>query len=122
MSQLLIVQFLADVRLGMPSQKCTNYGVCHIDAIHLDEQYIPKTKPYLKAVISVYEENRVEMAFLQSSLDQGVISNHFNHNHFLVMEEYQFHDENHQLPSFTISTGTYPVERSNGFLSVCFEK
>jgi hypothetical protein len=112
-------QFLAAVRLGMPSHRCTNYGICHIEAINPAQGgESSDLKSSVQAIITVYDTFQIEIAFLRKTMSQALIDNHFNDDQFLVMEDYHYIDSSGQLPTFSILTGSYSVTHSDQYLNV----
>ncbi len=125
------IQFIADVEFGVPSKKCRNFGICRINPIKnsnsLSSQEIDakcggcKKNKAVESVISILNNDVVEISFLRFYINELDHYDHFNTGRFIVEEDFDFLMEGKSIISFKIKKGLYPVKLSEAFITVVFE-
>lgn len=121
-----ILQAFGNVEFGMLSHKCKNFGICRIEEINgsdfnLGSQYEGR-KSGAQAILSLYPEGQVELAFTKASLRETTIKVYFRDNKFVVGEDYIFSPKSSsRLSRFMVKKGSYYVVETLGFLVVTFD-
>ncbi len=124
-------QFIADVEFGVPSRNCRNFGICRINPTKnsksLSSQTIDdqckgcKKDKHVKSVISIMNNDVVEISFLKFYINELDYYNHFNTGKFIVEEDFDFSMEGKPTISFKIKKGLYSVKLNETFITVVFE-
>jgi hypothetical protein len=126
----LVTQILVEVKFGVASRNCDNYGVCHID---MAEQLLNnKSQSTLccfrktSAVLSLNSEGAMELAFFKSLMKAETEDMFFSNPTFKVEEDFEVSDElavQFQLGSKPkIICGDYLIKKTSGFYIVDFSR
>ena len=126
------IQFVAEVELGVPSKKCKNFGICRIfprsrfliqeeqDAsIQLDD--CPHKK-LLEGVVTVLQNDQVEICFLRNFIDELTLHNHFGSGKFKVEEDFHFSKAGTTKVNFVIKKGVYKIKMNQSLVTILFVK
>jgi len=117
------IQFLADIEFGIPSKKCKNFGICRINPINstqsTDEKKCCKSA-LVKAIVTLFNENHVELDFLKSTIATEVYQKFFQDNYFLVQEIFQDNFYGNANYNCTILPGKYRAIENNGLIKIIY--
>lgn len=126
----IIAQILVEVKFGVASRNCDNYGVCHIDMV---EQVLPNksgsTSCCLRktpAILSLSGNGNMELAFLKSAMKAETKHTFFSRSTFKVEEDFELSDQlamQFQIENKpTIIQGDYLITKTAGFYIVDFSR
>ncbi|HMQ62132.1 MAG TPA: hypothetical protein PKE06_15765 [Flavilitoribacter sp.] len=131
-SRQLKVQLAVEVKFGVPSKKCDNYGICQINrtddvvaaAVELPECL--NCGKAAKAIMSLYSGNRIELLFPKSSLLPKVRAAVFGSLRFEVEEDYLLPDSVFDPAlspdeEWTFKSGRYFILETDGFYFINFQ-
>lgn len=114
------IQFLAEVQLGIQSNNCRNFGICNISPIGYEGPKRCCGGKSVIAVTTIFNNNRMDLDFLSSSIPLPVYWKTFSTEKFLVQEKYQFYYDREMELKVDITPGTYKIEERAGFIKVKF--
>jgi len=127
---LVRFQFLAEVELGVPSKKCKNFGICRIYPLGkfktlgdgASSFVIGKCerKGPIGGVVSVMEDNSVEISFLKHYIKLLNQQEHFSMGKFRVEEDFYFRSEEMPDFNFQIKKGEYPFKIDKALITILF--
>lgn len=128
--QTLVNQAALEVKFGVASRDCDNYGICLVKLVRaasLFQQSVRRAGSCkgcsAKAIISHASPGHLELAFLKSSLSEKVIQHYFCDSFFNVNEDFYFPDSvcrALQTEELIITKGCYSMQETKGFLLVQF--
>jgi hypothetical protein len=124
----LVAQIAVEVKFGMVSRNCDNYGVCHIDATTqlLKDKNLKTSCCFRKttAVLSVNRDGGIELAFPKSAMKVETENMFFSQLFFKVEENFELSNElteQFQLKNRPIIIrGNYRISSTMGFYLVRF--
>ncbi|NUN99874.1 MAG: hypothetical protein HUU01_04575 [Saprospiraceae bacterium] len=124
----LVAQAVVEVKFGIASRNCDNYGVCHIDlAEHLLERKSKETHCCLrktKAILSVSSNGSIELTFPKSAMHAETENLFFSKIMFSVEEDFELPKELAKQFDLEIKAkiihGNYRIIETMGFYVVNF--
>lgn len=127
-ARTLVAQAVVEVKFGIASRNCDNYGVCHIDmAEHLLERKSQKTPCCLRktnAILSVSGDGTIELAFPKSAMHAETENLFFSKIMFKVEEDFELPKELAKQFDLEIKSeiihGNYRIIETTGFYVVNF--
>lgn len=124
----LVAQIAVEVKFGMVSRNCDNYGVCHVDiTTELLRDKNLKTSCCLRkttAMMSVNRNGNIELAFPKSAMKEETENMFFSQPIFRVEEDFELSNEltkQFELKNRPkILRGNYRISSTIGFYLVSF--
>ncbi|MDZ4678918.1 MAG: hypothetical protein SH848_03940 [Saprospiraceae bacterium] len=125
-----VTQIFVEVKFGMASRNCDNYGVCHVDAIERLWEYQTTSLCFCpgkaRAIMSISENGDIEMVFPKSIIPPETKNNFFSKEFFEVKEDFKLSKkilDQYQIKVIPeILRGTYKVVETSGFYIIDFKK
>ena len=119
------LQFFAGIELGVPSKDCRNFGICRITPVGELESPADRLGKrcgcnQCKGVITVLENNDVEISFLRKTITASDYNKYFVSGYFLVDEDHSFPGENGEPDQIQIQKGKYPVSIDTSLIKIAF--
>lgn len=112
------VEFMAGIEFGMLSKGCKNYGICRIQVVN-KMALLNTNKKFEKfeaiALVHVTPDQKVEMFFLEKTMDEKIRKLYFGRTNFIIGEDVLISPpkkcKNEQPPIGIIKKGAYPFEK-----------
>ncbi len=126
----LIAQIYVEVKFGVVSRNCDNYGVCHIDSVEYlfknENQKMSICARKTTAIFSVCRNGGIELAFPKSALKAETQRMFFSQPFFTVEEDFELSGELTEQFNLDnkpkIIRGEYEIIETTGFYVVNFLK
>lgn len=121
-------QLFVEVKFGMASRNCDNYGVCQVDAIEnlweVENDTTCNCHQKSRAIMSIDGLGNIELAFPKAPISKEIICKYFDKFFFTVGEDYQISDEiikKYKIEGIPkILKGEYEIQETIGFYTVQF--
>ena len=110
-------QILMEIEFGSPSKKCKNYGICNMMPLRGESVIKPNLDKKSTGLVTIYENNHVEIDFFKYSLGSSTYLKFFQRNSFLIEEQFNFSRDKIE---FSICEGEYLMIKSNNFIEIDF--
>lgn len=130
--QQYVAQAAVEVRFGVPSKNCDNYGICQIEMN--ESLFEPKAGSPAEtnccirkggAVMTLEADGGIELAFPKSCLSPKVVSDLFSKPFFEMEEDYVLPEnlvpENTPASKWRFAAGRYPIVETQGFYILFFK-
>ncbi len=115
-------QFLAEVEFGNPRTKdCRNFGICRVYPMGLDHKITTCKCKFAQAIITILDNDKVELDFLKSTITPTTYKLFFGGNYFLIPTDFRYDFFKDKAYSFHIASGSYPIIENDSLIKVIFE-
>jgi len=121
-------QLFVEVKFGMASRNCDNYGVCQVDAVEnlweVENDTTCNCLQKSRAIMTIDGFGNIELAFPKVLISEEIVRKYFNGFFFTVGEDYQVSDEiikKHKIAGIPkILNGKYEIRETMGFYTIQF--
>lgn len=125
---IAVNQLFVEVKFGIASRNCDNYGVCQVDAVEnlwkAENDNTCNCLQKSRAIMSIDGFGNIELAFPKALISEEIIYRNFDNFFFTVGEDYQISNE--IIKKYKISgipkilNGRYEIQETTGFYIIQF--
>lgn len=117
---------LTDVRFGMISKNCRNFGICEVRKVNNRQSRVGRGKKKMLCTIEVMNRSKLRFSFESNSITTEGSDKYFGRHYFEMGEAYTIVAEiafelTGIFKCITLLPGRYPITRSKKMKIVLFD-